>query len=165
MRFELLADHPELTGLIARWLFSEWGDPALGQSPKQLAERLRSRMSRDSLPMHLIAFDDAVPVGFVALKLYELDSYPDRKFWLGSLFVPPEERGRGIGGALINEVIRRCPAHGVDHLSLQTERLDGGIYRRHGWTEVEKCVSRGDEVLIMERQIGGSIGNDSVAHQ
>lgn len=110
-------------------------------------------MSADSLPMHLLALENGVPVGFGALKLHEMDAYPDREHWLGSLFVPPGMRGRGIGSALIDEIVRRVPAHGVSLLSLQTERLDGGIYRRHGWVGVERTCAKGDEVLIMERRI------------
>jgi predicted N-acetyltransferase YhbS len=103
--------------------------------------------------MHLLALEGEAVVGFVALKLHELDSYPDREHWLGSLYVPVTKRGCGIGGALIEEVILRSRAHGVTLLSLQTERLDGGIYRRYGWEDVERTYSRGDEVLIMERRI------------
>lgn len=103
--------------------------------------------------MHLLAIDGESVIGFVALKLHEMDSYPDREHWMGSLYVPVEKRGRGIGGALIKEVILRGRAHGVTLLSLQTERLDGGLYRRYGWEDVGRTYSRGDEVLVMERKI------------
>jgi GNAT superfamily N-acetyltransferase len=106
--------------------------------------------------MHIVAIEGTVAVGFVVLKLHEMDSYPDREHWLGSLFVPASERGRGIGGALIEEVILRCKEHGVILLSLQTERLDGGLYRRYGWEDVERTDSRGDQVLLMEREIDPS---------
>ena len=152
MNFELLARCPEHADTIAGWLCGEWGD-STPQSRNQLAEALRSRMSIDSLPMHLVALDRGEAVGFVALKLREMDSYPDREHWLGSLFVPVAERGRGIGGALIEEVIMRSKAHGVTLLSLQTEHLDGGLYRRYGWEDVERTDSRGDHVLVMERKI------------
>ncbi len=152
MHFELLANFPEHAETVAGWLCSEWGD-STPRSRDQLANALRARMSLSSLPMHLLAFDGVAVVGFVALKLHEMDSYPDRKHWLGSLYVPVTKRGCGIGGALIEEVILRSRAQGVTLLSLQTERLDGGLYRRYGWEDVERTYSRGDEVLVMERKI------------
>ena len=151
MNFELLARCPEHTETIAGWLCDEWGDSTT-QSRQQLATSLRARMSEDSLPMHLVALERKEAVGFVALKLHEMDSYSDREHWLGSLFVPISERGRGIGGALIEEVILRSKVHRVTLLSLQTERLDGGLYRRYGWEDVELTDSRGDQVLVMERE-------------
>ena len=151
--FDLLANHPEHVGLVAPWLFGEWGDAARGQSSEQLEAGLRSRISTNSLPMHLLAMKGGVPIGFAALKLHEMGEFPQREHWLGSLFVLPEDRGLGIGGALIEEIVRRASERGVGLLSLQTERLDGGVYRHLGWVAVEKFRSRGDEVLIMERRI------------
>ncbi len=151
MRIELLKDFPEHVDVIARWLNSEWGKPESGDDEKQLASRLRSRMSHDSLPMHLIALEGSVPVGFIALKLYEMDSHPDREHWLGSLFVPLEHRGRGIGHALIREIIHRSQSFAINRLSLQTKRLDGGLYSQHGWIGVEKFNTGSEDVLIMER--------------
>lgn len=152
MNFELLASFPEHTETVAEWLCNEWGD-SKPRSRDQLASALRARMSFGSLPMHLLALDGGKLVGFVALKLHEMDCYPEREHWLGSLYVPVAKRGYGIAGALIEEVVLRSRSHGVTLLSLQTERLDGGLYRRYGWEDVERTYSRGDEVLVMERKI------------
>ena len=42
---------------------------------------------------------------------------------------------------------------GVPTLSLQTERLDGGLYARHGWVPVTEFSDRGRAVLVMERRL------------
>jgi len=162
MTFELLARCPEHAETVADWLCGEWGD-STPQSRNQLANALRARMSEEFLPMHLLALDAGEVVGFVALKLHEMDSYPDREHWLGSLFVPGPERGRGIGGALIEEVILRSKVYGVTLLSLQTKRLDGGLYRRYGWEEVERTHSKGGRVLVMEREIDQGTTSRSTA--
>lgn len=151
MTFELLAEKPNHIPLVANWLYEEWGKPEKGHSPTQLAKKLKSRMSLNSLPMHLLAFEKNVPVGFVALKLYEMEEYSDREHWLGSLFVTLEKRKLGIGSALIQEAVDRAKGFGITTLSLQTERLDGGIYKKFGWIEVEEIVCRKGRILIMER--------------
>lgn len=153
MTIDLLANHPGCVGTVAAWLVREWGDPQDPTAVETLTAALRSRMSHDALPMHLLAIEDGQAAGFIALKLWEMDHDPDREHWLGSLFVPAERRGRGIGSALIEELLQRCPRHRVTRLSLQTERLDGGLYLRHGWTPVGNILSHGDEVLIMERRL------------
>lgn len=153
MTIDLLANHPRFVGTVAAWLVHEWGDPQDPAAVETLTAALRSRMSLDDLPMHLLAIEDGQAVGFIALKLWEMDHDPDREHWLGSLFVPPAHRGRGIALALIDELLKRCPRHRVTRLSLQTPRLDGGLYLRHGWTPVGQILSRGDQVLIMERHL------------
>ena len=153
MQFALLAEFPDHVKTVSNWLFDEWGDPSQGHSPSRLSQRLHSRISMNSLPQHILALEDGEPVGFVVIKLFEMEEYPEREHWLGSLFVPLDKRGSGIGSALISEVIRRCDDHGISRLSLQTEELSGGIYRRHGWSDVEEITSRGDRVLVMERHL------------
>jgi hypothetical protein len=44
-------------------------------------------------------------------------------------------------------------AHGVTQIYLQTQALDGGLYSRLGWIPYERTVSRGDDVLIMVKDL------------
>lgn len=143
----------------AKWISKSWRREVStirdslfeGSSAENLADGLRSRMSTDGLPMHVIAIRGDKVVGFGALKLREMKICEDREHWLGSLYVPPEQRGRGIASGLIEEIVRRGRERGVTFLSLQTERLDGGLYSKIGWTSVEKVHYKGLEVLVMER--------------
>ena len=162
MRFALLAELPQHIGTVAEWLFNEWGDSSQGQSSAKLASRLSERMSLSELPMHILALCEESPVGFAAIKLNEMDEYPDRRHWLGSLYVLHERRQQGIGSALVEEVIRRSEFYNIDCLSLQTEHVTGGLYGRFGWTEVEKITSEGDEILVMERLAEPKMGEQDV---
>ena len=44
-------------------------------------------------------------------------------------------------------------ALGIDKLHLQTERLDGGLYARLGWTPIEAVYNEGLHVLVMEKDL------------
>lgn len=132
MTIDLLANHPGFVGTVATWLVHEWGDPQDPTAVENLTAALRSRMSLDALPMHLLAIEDGQAVGFIALKLWEMDHDPDREHWLGSLFVPPAHRGRGIALALIDELLKRCPLHGVTRLTL-TDSAPGKSVVPHSW--------------------------------
>ena len=153
MQYQLLADRPEAIPVVARWLYEEWGRTIEGNTVEKACERLRHRVSRDHLPLHVLAVENGAVVGFAALKIREIDVYPDREHWLGSVYVPPEHRGRGIASFLIQTVVSMAFRYGVSMLSLQTEREDGGLYRKHGWVPVERIHYHGVDVTVMERYL------------
>ena len=77
-----------------------------------------------------------------------------KEHWLGGVFVAPAHRGRGLGSRIAGEIARRAPAYGVHTLFLQTERLDGGMYRHIGWVPIAQVNIHGLEVLVMKREVG-----------
>jgi GNAT superfamily N-acetyltransferase len=153
MQYQLLADRPEAIPIVARWLYEEWGRTIEGNTVEKACERLRQRVSRDNLPLHVLAVENGVIVGFAALKVREMDTYPNREHWLGSVYVPQEQRGHGIATFLIHTLVSMAPRYGVSMLSLQTEREDGGLYRKLGWVPVERVRYHGVDVTVMERHL------------
>jgi GNAT superfamily N-acetyltransferase len=64
-----------------------------------------------------IAEWDGEPVGF-AVWFYTYSTFSGRHgIWLEDLFVRPEQRGRGIGKALIAGLAKRCVAEGLPRLA------------------------------------------------
>lgn len=67
--------------------------------------------------------------------------------YVSELFILPEARGQGIGGALLEEVKRRGIASGYLRLTLfnrrERESFQRGFYPKHGWVE------RDDAALFM----------------
>ncbi|MDB2356031.1 hypothetical protein N9V89_02245 [Pseudoalteromonas sp.] len=39
------------------------------------------------------------------------------------------------------------------YIHLQTEKLDGGLYKQLGWQPIEQVNNRGVEVLVMSKHI------------
>lgn len=153
MQYQLLADRPDAIPIVGRWLYEEWGRSIKGNTVEKACDRIRQRVSKDHLPLHILAVENGVVVGFAALKLREMDIYPEREHWLGSVYVPPEHRGNGIATFLIQTVVSLAPRYGVSILSLQTEREDGGLYTRLGWVPVERVRYHGVDVVVMERHL------------
>ena len=87
------------------------------------------------------------------LKYREMDIYPDREHWLGGVYVPTSHRGREVGSRVVERVVEKARSLEVPTLHPQTDRLDGGLYRRLGWKEPERVSYRGREVLVMERRL------------
>ena len=156
MKIELLADHPELAETIGRWYWDEWGEVA-GESVEASIERTRSFMSREGPPMIVLARDDESAggewLGAAQLKIREMSTYPEFEFWLGGVYVPESARGQGVGARLVGAVISQARAAGIERLYLQTERLDGGMYRRHGFEPVEETVYNEVRVLVMTASV------------
>lgn len=79
--------------------------------------------------------------------------YPEMEFWLGGTFVSPKFRDCGVGLALANKVAAVAKDFGVKNLYLQTEALDGGLYKRLGWNVIETIEYDSVPVAVMVRQL------------
>jgi len=100
-----------------------------------------------------IAEQDGEPVGF-ALWFYNFSTFLGRHgLWLEDLFVEPEQRGRGIGKALLSNLARRCLDEGLGRLEWwvldwNTPAIE--VYRAQGarlmdeWTV---CRVTGDDLV------------------
>ena len=160
MEFKYLADCEESIPTIAKWYVDQWGPLAEGETFEDALRRMRGYLHRDRIPFVLVGLDRDGIRAVAQLKYYEMgEMYPDREHWLGGVYVPAEHRGNGVGGEIVEKIVSIAPEHGVETLHLQTEKLDGGLYARLGWTPVEQVVNRLDiRVLVMERHLGTARG-------
>lgn len=115
---------------------------------------LTQSLSKSSLPIHIIAFENLIPVGSAALKLQELDDvYPECQYWLGSVFVDKHFRGGKIASALTMHVVELANSMSLPHLYLQTSKLNGGLYAQLGWKPLEKFSYKGEKTLLMLKSL------------
>ena len=167
MQFKYLADYQEEIPVIARWYFNEWGHRVEENSAEELNQKLHQYLNRDKIPCIRLAIDsdNKSIAGVAQLKFYEMDIYPERKHWLGGVFVPIKYRGRNIATDLVNNLSELAQSVGVSTLYLQTEKLDGGLYKRLGWKPLEQVEYKGAHVLVMEKSLVISeLSVKSVAH-
>jgi GNAT superfamily N-acetyltransferase len=153
MEFLFLAERPDALATVAKWYFDEWGYLGAGSSAEDVAEKIRSYLNADKIPLIVMAVEHDEVLGVVQLKYREMEIYPDKEHWLGGVYVPPEHRGKKIAAKLITRAIGVARSLGVKTLYLQTENLDGGLYRKLGWQPIERVKNRGLEVLVMEKKI------------
>jgi GNAT superfamily N-acetyltransferase len=154
MHFLPLTTRTDVIPLVARWLYEEWGHQIQGNTYERTCQRLIAAAASNGLPMYLGAFEGDSVVGCGALKLREMEIYPKREHWLGSVYVTPERRGQAIASRLVEAVVAACPRFGVSVLSLQTERPNGGLYAKLHWQAVERVWFHGKQVTVMERYPG-----------
>lgn len=152
--FVPLAERPDAVAQVARWWCDEWGLPRRHESLEAYLSELASLKS-DDLPFHLLALGGRDILGVATLKdrsaLHEL--FPDSRYWLSGVYVPPAHRGKGVATALCLKMVDIAKAKGVGRLHLTTEALDGGLYAKIGWQPIRQVHVEGVDLLVMARDV------------
>lgn len=103
---------------------------------------LEAQLASDPAPFEcLIAEHAGEPVGF-ALWFHSYSTWRGRRgLYLEDLFVPPEQRGRGIGAALLRELAAIAVERGCARMEwavLDWNEPAQGFYRRLGATPMDE---------------------------
>ena len=147
-QIEQLAHRPDLLPIVAEWIYSQWWTTVEGASVNTLSDLLRGHLVHDQIPLTLVASLDSRPVGTATLLAHDVgtEQWPDLTPWLAGVYVMPDYRRRGIGGALVNATVSKARALGVRVLYLSTvDRED--FYVHLGW----KVVDRSDGKVVMSK--------------
>lgn len=109
---------PEYAPLVASWapapsdLF--WLAPAT--PPPLTAEKVRAWTAERDNPLLLWQVNGEQPIGYSELNLMQRDQ---REMWVGHFIVSPAHRGRGLGVAFMEHLMRLAFAHfGAERVSL-----------------------------------------------
>ncbi|MFA7431508.1 MAG: GNAT family N-acetyltransferase [Rhodospirillaceae bacterium] len=133
----MLAHHPHLVPICARWEHEEWGRPLEQTVPDFAAARA------DGLPLTVVALDRAgEAVGMVSLWVSDCPLRPDITPWMASLYVAPAARGRGLGSALFSRAEALARRLGLTCLHLMTQHSEAH-YAALGWTTFDRIDGPG----------------------
>ncbi len=131
------ADHEVLAALQWRWRVGEWhGAPACDQA--EFTQALQTWMQHHQ-DTHdgFIARMDAEVVGMAWLAVFDRIPTPVKLHRLGghvqSVYIVPEHREQGIGGALMRRLINRARELGLSWLLVHPSELSFAFYRAHGF--------------------------------
>ncbi len=91
-------------------------------------------------------------MGTASLKIREMTTHEHLYHWLGSVYVLPAYRGRGIGSALVARAEQEAAELGVRTLYLHTPDKEG-FYRRRGWETMERPVYFDMPVAVMRKDM------------
>lgn len=93
-----------------------------------------------------IAEVDGRPVGMVNVKLFSRmpgpGTTPTRWGYLSNLFVLPEARGAGVGGALIEALLAEADAQRLVRVVLSPSELAIPLYERFGFAPASSLLLR-----------------------
>jgi predicted GNAT family N-acyltransferase len=104
------------------------------------------RDGRDHEATHIVAVDNGRVIGTCRLL------FRGTVARLGRLAVVPEERGRGVAGAILRESDRVSREHGANRIALHAQTYALGLYEREGYSERgRRFVEEGIEHVAMEK--------------
>lgn len=148
-----LADHEALIPAIAKWQQDQFGYLNPAGTLDQRAARLREALGRDRLPMALVATDqDGKLVGSAGIMATTL-THQHLTPWLSSVYVPPEQRGRGIASMLSLRACAEAAQLGYEKIYLFTPSSES-LYSRLGWKTFDTVSHNGVQLAIMSRPCG-----------
>ena len=152
MRIAPLVERPDLAAQVAAWGFAEWGHLNPGETLAQRVIRIQGKMNVDRVPVAFVALDaDDGIVGTASLIFDDLEGDP-RNPWLASVYVPPEQRKKGIASALVRAVEDMARRLGYSRLYLFTSTAPG-LYAGLGWWPLERRDYRGEHIQVMDRTL------------
>jgi N-acetylglutamate synthase-like GNAT family acetyltransferase len=147
-----LVERPDLADQVAAWGFAEWGHLDPGETLQDRQVWLRGHMNVDRVPVAFVCLDNAGGiVGTASLVFDDLEG-DLRNPWLASVFVPPEQRGRGVASALVRTVEDAARRFGYSRLYLFTTSA-ASLYAGLGWQALERRAYRGEHIQVMDREL------------
>ena len=106
------------------------------------------RDGRDREAVHLVAICEDRVIGTCRLL------FRGREARLGRLAVEPDERGRGVAAAILQEADRVSAATGADRISLHAQTYALDLYIRDGYRERGgHFMEEGIEHVAMEKRL------------
>jgi len=149
-QIKFLSPEGGLADVLARWHQAEWGH----LSDRGVEERVKefdAHYNSGQIPFTLVAFSGQQPIGCASLLEYDLDGVPqyDRLTpWMGSVYVTPEFRRKGVASMLCKMAMDEARRQGVEKLYLFTPD-QMALYQRLGWKTVATFSLRGETENLM----------------
>lgn len=148
-----LSDNTRFLQLCAVWAFKTWGRYNHEFTLEKRVESFKQHSQKKQIPFTILALDDGRAVGMASLRPND-GIRPDLTPWLGSVFVDPLLRNKGIGQLLVEEVCRLAKELGYPKVYLLTyEDSLPSWYSRLGWRTISRDVCHGHSVSVMEIEL------------
>jgi GNAT superfamily N-acetyltransferase len=131
-----LSKRPEFADACAAWDFAEWGCMEAGVTLDNTLKDYRTERTEKDLPATWVGLCDGRLAGSVRLRYNDHTDREDLNPWMGSLYVHPVYRGKGLGQALCLKVKEEAlKTFGFKTLYLYTPDA-ADFYQRLGWRKI-----------------------------
>lgn len=152
MEVILMKDAQEHIPLLAQWIYDEFRGYDLTLTKEKMIDAFSNRLRDNGLPLTLVVIKESKPIAMISLKEKgepEFSELAEGNPWIGSLFVVPEERNKGIGQELLNMVITIGDHMGYQRAFVYTSKPEkNSWYLKNGAQQIESRPFRGHKITI-----------------
>lgn len=138
-----LADRPEIKEQAAQWFHEKWQIPL----EAYLESMEESLTGKGPVPQWYVAVEDDRIIGGMGVIENDFHDRKDLTPNVCAVYTEEDRRGRGVAGALLNDVCEDMKKRGIDTLYLLTDH--DSFYERYGWEFL--CMAQGDGEPEMSR--------------
>lgn len=138
-----LADRPEIKEQAAQWFHEKWQIPL----EAYLESMEESLTGKGPVPQWYVAVEDDRIIGGMGVIENDFHDRKDLTPNVCAVYTEEDRRGRGVAGALLNDVCEDMKKRGIDTLYLLTDH--DSFYERYGWEFL--CMVQGDGEPEMSR--------------
>jgi len=134
-----LSDVDALVGLMKEF----YAEAGFELHPAPAAQAFRALMEQPSLGAVWLAAREERPFGFVVLTFGYSMEFGGLRAFVDDLFVRPDERGRGVGAALLETVKAECATLGIRNLCVETGQEGHparALYFRAGFRDLDRAL-------------------------
>ncbi len=151
VRIALLADHPELLAPLATAYEREWPE-WYGVHGNAMAD-LQARYRRTALPLGLVALEQDIAVGTVAIAIESVRSHRHVSPWIIGFWVESSRRNRGIGSKLLTAACNHASGQGIARLYAGTAAASS-LFARDGWAVIDTGTAElGETITILSKTL------------
>ena len=145
------ANDKVLINKIASWYFNEWDTPV-----EKTVNRLANYPDDDVLVLLVLYIDGkAIGSGGICTNVNLLTTHERfRQYtpWVALLYTEEKYRGLGYGKMLMDQLEHHAKEIGLSKIYLYTSTAES-LYKRCGWTEIERIIYKGQDTVVMEKEI------------
>lgn len=131
-----LSKQPEIKDRVAQWFHEKWQIP-LEAYLESMEECLAGK---GAVPQWYVAVEGDRIIGGMGVIENDFHDRKDLAPNVCAVYTEEDRRGRGIAGALLNDVCEDMKDRGIDTLYLLTDH--DSFYERYGWEFL--CMAQGD---------------------
>ncbi|MFC0011655.1 GNAT family N-acetyltransferase [Devosia nitrariae] len=140
---------------VADRIWREWWGPH-GATLADVEAALDECLDVNDLPVTLVAHESGRFLGTVTCVASDLAERSQYSPWIAALWVEPEERGQGLGAALLGKAEARLRDLGVGTMFLCAKSTLRRYYAALGWELLEQGV--GPHLLDVWRRLATPAG-------
>lgn len=136
---------------VSDWYLTQWNIPR-----EKTINSLKEK-SNDVVIFQTLMIKDNIPIGTGGLYhkvgiQNRIKKYEKRSPWIALMYTEQNERGKGLGGKLLDAIELEAKKKGFEHIYLFTFTAES-LYKRKGWNEIDRYYIEGENIVIMDKKV------------